>query len=318
METATVSATTAGAPTGPTGAPAVEIRGLVKTFGQQPVLQGVDLTVRRGQIVALLGRNGAGKTTLISVLATLLRADGGTARVDGHDVRTDPDAVRRVIALTGQFAAVDDRLTGRENLQMIAELVGWSRRDARATALAALERFGLSGAAHRRAATYSGGMRRRLDLAAGLMSEPAVLMLDEPTTGLDTVSRRVVWQHVRELAAAGTTVFLTTQYLEEADQLADRIAVLEGGRIVAEGTASQLKAQVGTDVVELRDGDDRLVRELASDGTAADVRALLEAAASDGLTDVRVSIRRPSLDDVFLRLSGQAPESRGAELPDPR
>ncbi|WP_336922717.1 ABC transporter ATP-binding protein [Aquipuribacter sp. SD81] len=219
--------------------PAVHVRGLEKSYGDLHVLRGVDLDVERGSILALLGANGAGKTTLVRILATLLRADAGRAVVAGHDVAADPRAVRRAIALTGQFAAVDGVLTGRENLALVARL----RRvpDAAATADALLERFSLTDAADRRVATWSGGMRRRLDLAMSLVGSPSVVVLDEPTTGLDPQARLEVWDAVRELARAGTTVLLTTQYLEEAEQLAHRVAILHTGRVVAEGTVAELK-----------------------------------------------------------------------------
>ena len=219
--------------------PAIETAGLTKSYGDHVVLRGLDLRVPSGSIYALLGSNGAGKTTAIRILSTLLKADGGTATVDGHDVAAEPEAVRASISLTGQFAAVDEVLTGRENLQLVAQL----RRvpDPRATAGALLARFDLTEAATRRVATYSGGMRRRLDIAMSLIGEPSVLFLDEPTTGLDPQSRLEVWRTVTELAGQGTTVLLTTQQLEEAEQLADRIAVLHEGRIIAEGTLAELK-----------------------------------------------------------------------------
>ena len=222
-----------------TSIPAIEIAGLTKSYGDHAVLRGMDLSVPSGTIYALLGSNGAGKTTAVRILSTLLKADGGTATVDGHDVATEPDAVRASISLTGQFAAVDEVLTGRENLELIAAL----RRvkDPGGTADGLLARFGLSDAGGRKVATYSGGMRRRLDIAMSLIGEPAVLFLDEPTTGLDPQSRIEVWKTVRELAGQGTTVLLTTQYLEEAEQLADRIAILHEGRIIAEGTLAELK-----------------------------------------------------------------------------
>ena len=227
---------------------AIEIAGLTKSYGDTAVLKGVDLTVPAGTIQALLGSNGAGKTTAVRILSTLLRADGGTATVNGHDVATSPADVRRSISLTGQFAAVDEVLTGRENLVLVAQLrrVG----DAGAVAGALLERFGLVEAADRRAATYSGGMRRRLDIAMSLIGEPPVLFLDEPTTGLDPQSRLEVWKTVRELAGHGTTVLLTTQYLDEAEQLADRIAVLHEGRIIADGTLAELKRLLPPATVE--------------------------------------------------------------------
>jgi ABC-2 type transport system ATP-binding protein len=220
----------------------IETTGLAKAFGGRPVLDGLDLRVRAGTVFALLGPNGAGKTTTIRILSTLLRADGGRALVAGHDVAAAPADVRRAISLTGQYASVDRRLTGRENLRMMARLRHFPRADARRRASDLLSRFGLSEAADRRAGTYSGGMARRLDLAMSLVSDPAVLFLDEPTTGLDPRSRRDVWAAVTSLRDEGVTVLLTTQYLEEADRLADRIAVLDGGRIAAEGTADELKA----------------------------------------------------------------------------
>ena len=222
----------------------IEAESLSKAFRGTPVLAGLDLQVAQGSVFALLGPNGAGKTTTIRILSTLLRPDAGRAQVAGHDVAADPVAVRRAIALTGQYASVDRRLTGRENLRMMARLRHFGRRSAR-RADELLERFGLGDAADRRAGTYSGGMARRLDLAMSLVSDPAVLFLDEPTTGLDPRSRRDVWAAVGELREAGTTVLLTTQYLEEADRLADRIAVLHGGRIGAAGSAAELKAQAG-------------------------------------------------------------------------
>ncbi len=222
-----------------TTSPAIEVTGLTKAYGDLDVLRGVDLTVPAGSIHALLGSNGAGKTTAIKILSTLLRADGGRASVAGHDVAEEPALVREAISLTGQFAAVDEILTGRENLVMVGRLRHLG--DPRGTADELLERFDLTDAGGRRVATYSGGMRRRLDIAMSLVGDPAVLFLDEPTTGLDPQSRQEVWRTVRELAGRGTTVLLTTQYLEEAEQLADRIAILHEGRIIAEGTLADLK-----------------------------------------------------------------------------
>jgi ABC-2 type transport system ATP-binding protein len=223
----------------------IEISGLTKSFRGQPVLTGLDLTVRAGSVVALLGPNGAGKTTTVRILSTLLAADGGTARVAGHDVAAAPRRVRESIALTGQYAAVDEMLTGAENLLMMARLRHLRRPAARRRVAELLERFDLGEAAGRRVATYSGGMRRRLDLAMSQVTSPPVVFLDEPTTGLDPRSRRDVWASVGELVRAGTTVLLTTQYLEEADVLADRIAVVDGGRVIAEGTAAELKSRAG-------------------------------------------------------------------------
>ncbi|NHC15742.1 ABC transporter ATP-binding protein [Motilibacter deserti] len=222
-----------------TTTPALETVGITKSYGSHSVLRGVDLAVPAGSVVALLGSNGAGKTTLVRILSTLLRADGGTASVNGHDVATQPGAVRESISLTGQFAAVDEVLTGRENLVLVAQLR--HLEDPGGTADGLLARFGLSDAGSRRVATYSGGMRRRLDIAMSLIGDPPVLFLDEPTTGLDPQSRIEVWRTVRELAGRGTTVLLTTQYLDEAEQLADRIAILHEGRILTDGTLAELK-----------------------------------------------------------------------------
>ncbi len=281
---------------------AIEVSGLRKSFGSHVVLDDLDLAVRRGEVFALLGPNGAGKTTTINVLTTLTRPDAGTAEVAGVDVARDPDGVKRRISLTGQAAAVDDVLTGAENVEMLGRLSGLTRRAARRRAAEMLARFDLADAATRRVGAYSGGMRRRLDLALSFVVTPEVLFLDEPTTGLDTRSRRELWDVIRSLADAGTTVFLTTQYLEEADQLADRIAVLDGGRIVATGTAAQLKARIGGDVVELHDVHGDLLREVATDGTVSGLRAALDALDADAAEGV-VSLRRPSLDDVFLALT---------------
>ncbi len=293
--------------------PAIEMRGLRKSFGSQVVLDDLDVTVRPGEVFALLGPNGAGKTTTINVLTTLVRPDAGVARVAGADVARDPDAVKRRISLTGQSAAVDDVLTGAENLEMLGRLSGLSSRAARRRAVDLLGRFSLADAASKRVGAYSGGMRRRLDLALSFIVTPEVLFLDEPTTGLDTRSRRELWDVIRSLADAGTTVFLTTQYLEEADQLADRIAVLDGGRIVATGTAAQLKARVGGDTVELHDEHGDLVREVPTDGTVSGLRAALDVLDESGAQGV-VTLRRPSLDDVFLTLTSPGTRRSAAAL----
>ena len=285
--------------------PAIEVRGLRKAFGRQIVLDGLDLRVDRGEVFALLGPNGAGKTTTINVLTTLTRPDGGTATVAGIDVLRDPDQVKQRISLTGQSAAVDDVLTGLENLVMLGRLSGLSRSAARTRARELLERFDLTDAATKRVGAYSGGMRRRLDLALSFVVTPEVLFLDEPTTGLDTRSRRELWDVIRSLADAGTTVFLTTQYLEEADRLADRIAVLDGGRVVATGTAAQLKARVGGDTVELHDEHGELLREVPTAGTVTGLRQALDVLDESGAEGV-VTLRRPSLDDVFLALTSPA------------
>ncbi|MEU4804859.1 ATP-binding cassette domain-containing protein [Actinosynnema sp. NPDC023587] len=305
----------------------VEAVGLRKSFGRHAVLKGLDLGVRRGEVFALLGPNGAGKTTAVRVLATLLGPDGGTARVAGHDVVAEPERVRAAISLTGQYAAVDELLTGRENLAMMARLRRLDRRAARERTAELLDRFDLADAADRRAATYSGGMRRRLDLAASLVTRPQVLFLDEPTTGLDPRSRREVWSAVADLARSGVTVLLTTQYLEEADRLADRIAVLHGGEIVAEGTAAELKDRAGAATVELflpdraaladasaaldgvPDGE-KLSLRVPGDGSARHVREVLDLLDRRGVPVDRLELHRPTLDEVFLSLTG--PEVRGA------
>ena len=285
----------------------IEVAGLTKQYRGTPVLRGVDLVAEQGEIVALLGSNGAGKTTTISILTTLARADGGTAVVAGCDVRRDPQGVRQRISLTGQSAAVDDALTGVENLVMLGRLSGLSPRAARARADELLARFALADAAGRRVKTYSGGMRRRLDLALSFVVTPQVLFLDEPTTGVDPRSRRDLWEVIRGLADAGTTVFLTTQYLEEADQLADRIAVLHEGTIVRTGTAAALKAQFGSDVLVVEAADGSPLAEIATDGSIDGIRRALDdfdaahpSVAREGGT---VQLRRPTLDDVFLTLT---------------
>jgi len=229
---------------------AIEAEGLVKHFGETKALQGVDLAARQGTVHAVLGPNGAGKTTAVRILATLIKADGGSARVGGYDTVRDAQEVRRLVGLTGQYASVDEDLTGTENLVLIGRLTGASRTDARQRAAELLKRFRLTDAAGRAVKTYSGGMRRRLDLAASLVSKPRVLFLDEPTTGLDPRSRNELWDIVRELVAEGVTVLLTTQYLEEADQLADQIAVIDHGRVIAQGTSAELKKLTGADTLD--------------------------------------------------------------------
>jgi ABC-2 type transport system ATP-binding protein len=286
--------------------PAVVVRDVHKAFGRTTVLAGVSLEIPRGTIYALLGPNGAGKTTLVHILSTLVPADRGTVTVAGADVATQRHLVRERISLTGQFATVDEVLTGRENLRLIAALLGVPRRDRSDLVAQTLTRFDLAGSADRPARTYSGGVRRRLDLAISLLRTPEVLILDEPTTGLDTRSRQQVWRLVRELTGHGVTVLLTSQYLDEADALADRIGVLHRGRIVAEGTPAELKARVGDERVALVDAAGTIVAERVTDGTPAGVsRALSEL---DGLAaeraDLHVEIRRPTLDDVFLALTG--------------
>ena len=295
---------------------AIEARGLRKRFGRTDVLTGLDLAVPAGTVFALLGPNGAGKTTTINILTTLVRPDAGSARVGGFDVVPGAEEVKRRISLTGQSAAVDEVLTGTENLVRMGRVSGLTRRAARARAAELLERFGLADAAGRRVGTYSGGMRRRLDLSLSLVVDVPVLFLDEPTTGLDTRNRQELWSVIRSLADAGTTVFLTTQYLEEADRLADRIAVLDGGRVAAEGTADELKARIGGDVVELRDADGTLLIERPTDGSVHGLRAAIDeldrTAAASG-PGVQISIRRPSLDDVFLAITaGGSPGAAAA------
>ncbi|MGW6305716.1 ATP-binding cassette domain-containing protein [Streptomyces niveus] len=303
----------------------IRATGLEKSYGRGDervkVLDGIDLSVERGTVFALLGPNGAGKTTAVRILATLADADGGTATVAGYDVRTQRRQVRRAVSLTGQFASVDEKQTGEENLRMMARLGGLSRAAARRRAAELLERFGLTAAGRRLAGTYSGGMRRRLDLAAGLVGEPQVIFLDEPTTGLDLRSRQELWQVVRGLSAGGSTVFLTTQYLEEADQLSDRIAVLDGGRLVAEGTATELKSRVSGHRLDLVATDaaayerlaplavqlspDTLTLGLPTDGTAARVRALLDEIDPRRRDVASFTVHSATLDDVFLALTGR-------------
>ncbi|MET9604582.1 ATP-binding cassette domain-containing protein [Streptomyces sp. NPDC006512] len=296
---------------------------LTKSYGPIRVLDGIDLAVPRGSVLALLGPNGAGKTTAVRLLATLTAPDSGTARVAGYDITADRADVRRRISLTGQFAAVDELQTGAETLRMMGRLSGLSGPRARARAAELLERFGLTEAAGRTAKTYSGGMRRRLDLAASLVSRPEVVFLDEPTTGLDPRSRQDLWELVRELRDDGTTVLLTTQYLEEADRLADRVAVLSEGRIAAEGTPQELKARVAGHRLDLtltgraaydalapravHRAPDELTLGLPTDGSAAHVRALLDELDPDRTAVARFALRTATLDDVFLTLTGAAP-----------
>jgi ABC-2 type transport system ATP-binding protein len=316
---------------------AIEATGLEKSYGTVRVLAGIDLRVERGSVFALLGPNGAGKTTVVRILATLVRADGGQARVAGCDVVGDRRQVRRSISLTGQFAAVDELQTGEENLRMVGRLAGLPGATARRRARELLQRFDLAEAGGRTVATWSGGMRRRLDLAASLVGSPSVVFLDEPTSGLDPRSRQAVWQVVSGLTGSGVTVFLTTQYLEEADRLADRIAVLDGGRVVAEGSAAQLKQQVAQQRLDLVladtsafEGVARLLGEravqrdprrmtigVATDGSAAHVRALLDEV--DPVRDAvaAFAVHSATLDDVFLALTGHGaarPEKETANV----
>nr|WP_228824665.1 ATP-binding cassette domain-containing protein [Nocardia blacklockiae] len=311
--------------------PAISVAGLRKSFGDQVVLDGIDLTVGEGTIFSLLGPNGAGKTTTVQILSTLLRADGGEVRVSGHDVAGDPDSVRAAIGVTGQFSAVDELLTGRENLLLMGDLHHLPRSESRRRAEDLLTRFDLVDAADKTAGAYSGGMTRRLDLAMTLVGDPQVIFLDEPTTGLDPRSRRGMWEIIRELVAGGVTVFLTTQYLEEADQLADRIAVLDHGRIVAAGTPEQLKRLVPGGHVRLTFAD-RATLDLAAqllggvpepedatlaipgDGSVRTLRALLDRLDAAGIEPEGLAVHTPDLDDVFLTLTGQSvPEKETAQ-----
>jgi ABC-2 type transport system ATP-binding protein len=308
--------------------PAIEVAGVIKRFGSVHALEGVDLTVAPGTVYGLLGPNGAGKTTTVRILTTVLRPDAGVARVLGLDVTEEPERVRASIGLAGQYAAVDEQLTGRENLELVGRLCHQPRAAVRARAAELLERFGLSEAADRPLKTFSGGMRRRLDLAASLVHRPPVLFLDEPTTGLDPASRNDLWALIRELVDDGTTLLLTTQYLEEADQLADRIAVIDRGRVIADGTAAELKDQMGATVLEVAFASPNdagaalatirgvapgatveasLVRAPVSDGPRQ-AMAVLRALDGDGTAPTGLTIREPSLDDVFLCLTGHRAE----------
>jgi oleandomycin transport system ATP-binding protein len=309
---------------------AIRAEGLVKHYGETKALDGVDLEVPEGKVVGVLGPNGAGKTTAVRVLATLLRPDSGHATVGGHDVVKNPRAVRSLIGLTGQYASVDEDLSGTENLVLLARLLDYSRVGARARAAELLEQFELSDAAGRAAKTYSGGMRRRLDLAASLVGNPSVLYLDEPTTGLDPHARNEVWAVVRKLVANGVTVLLTTQYLEEADQLADTITVFDHGRVVAEGRPDELKRRVGGQTLQVRptslsdlDAVQRILGDLTGALPARDEdTGLLTASVDDpvvlstlvrkldeaGITADELALRLPSLDEVFLALTGKQTE----------
>jgi len=306
--------------------PAIETTGLRKAFGDHTVLDGIDLTVAAGTIFALLGPNGAGKTTTVNILSTLVSADAGTARVAGHDIDRDGSAVRAAIGVTGQFSAVDGLLTGAENLRLMADLHHLGRAEGRRQSAALLERFDLTDVARKPAMTYSGGMKRKLDLAMTLMGSPTVIFLDEPTSGLDPRSRRGLWDIVRGLVADGVTIMLTTQYLDEADQLADRIAVLDSGRIVAEGTPAELKRRVpgGTISLHLNDLDeleaavrafpdgvrdnDALTLSLSAGGDVPAIRAVLDRLERSAVTASRLEVTGPGLDDVFLALTG--PDAR--------
>ncbi|MEX2632914.1 MAG: ATP-binding cassette domain-containing protein [Balneolales bacterium] len=309
---------------------AIEVTSLVKSFGKTKAVKGVDLFVPSGGVYGLLGPNGAGKTTVIRMLATLLQPDSGTARIFGYDISTDADAVRSRVSLTGQFASVDEDITGTENLVLLARLLGYKRAEAKVRAKELLEAFGLTEASSRRVKTYSGGMRRRLDIAASIIAKPDLLFLDEPTTGLDPRSRNQVWDIIRALVSQGTTVLLTTQYLDEADQLANRIAVIDHGKVIAEGTPGQLKSSVGSGMLRLR-LDDAAQREkaeqalvqalgvelyLESDPHELTVRAddqdqsvkIISTLSGAGIKLNGFSLGQPSLDEVFLSLTGHPAE----------
>jgi ABC-2 type transport system ATP-binding protein len=308
---------------------AIRVEGLTKRFGSVVALDGIDFEVARGTVFGLLGPNGAGKTTAVRVLTTILPPDGGRAEVLGRDVVREPDAVRYRIGLAGQFAAVDPNLTGRENLRLVGRLAQMPRSSIGPRAAELLERFELSDAADRPVRTYSGGMRRRLDVAAALVGRPPVLLLDEPTTGLDLHSRNSLWEMIRELVAEGTTVLLTTQYLEEADRLASRVAVVDVGRVIAEGPPSDLKAKLGSTVIEIGMGEEAAavraqgalsgvaageperegstIRLASGDGPKV-LMGVLRSLDAQGLGPVTLTVREPSLDDVFLKLTGRHAE----------
>ena len=303
----------------------ISVKNLTKSFGDNEVLKGITFNVERGTMLALLGPNGAGKTTTVRILSTLLKNDGGTVTVEGHDTRSDADKVRSFIGLTGQSAAVDELLTGRENLVMMGRLYRLTPKSARQRADELLEEFDLVKAADRTTKTYSGGMRRRLDLAVSLIAAPPVIFLDEPTTGLDPRSRLVMWDIIKRLMANGTTILLTTQYLEEADQLADKIIVIDGGKVIAEGTAKELKSKIGNDRLEvsfknsaaLEKAKDALGKKVAETNTeenslsvvlkdtSSDVRGVLDSLAAAKINLESMTIHKPTLDDVFLSLTNK-------------
>jgi ABC-2 type transport system ATP-binding protein len=314
--------------------PAIETKGLVKVFGENRAVDGIDLQVPAGTVYGVLGPNGAGKTTAVKMLATLLRPDGGEARVFGHDVVREPDAVRARVSLTGQYASVDEDLTGTENLVLLARLLGYSKPSARKRAGLLLESFGLSDAAGRQVKHYSGGMRRRIDIAASILGTPDLLFLDEPTTGLDPQSRSALWDEVERLAREdGVTVFLTTQYLEEADVLADRVGIIDRGKIVAEGTPEELKREIGGDSVEAIPADphdlERATAVLSHFGEPAahspkgaavrlrqgaeQLVAIVRALDDEGIAVAHLQLHSPSLDDVFLAKTGRSLEGAAEE-----
>ena len=309
----------------------IEAHGLTKQYGRTKALDGLDLIAQRGQVTAVLGPNGAGKTTFVRMVATLLRADAGTLLVAGHDAHRNPAAVRRVIGLAGQFAAVEPAMTGRENLEMVASLFGQSRRAAKASAAAVLEQLSLTEAGDRLARTYSGGMRRRLDLGASLVGAPRLLLLDEPTTGLDPRSRIELWDAIRALVGSGTDVLLTTQYLDEADHLASQIVIIDHGRAVAAGTPAQLKQRIGGNVIEVHVRDSRDVATIAElldrlgegvaqideatrrvsvrvDSTGDAQMTALQSLHATGVELDDIAMRQPNLDEVFLTLTGKRPD----------
>ncbi|MGW6643280.1 ATP-binding cassette domain-containing protein [Streptomyces iakyrus] len=303
---------------------AIAAHGLRKSYGDKTVLDGVDLAVPEGTIFSLLGPNGAGKTTAVKILSTLITADAGVLRVGGHDLATDPQAVRAAIGVTGQFSAVDGLITGEENMLLMADLHHLPKRDGRRVAAELLERFDLTDAAKKPASTYSGGMKRRLDIAMTLVGDPRIIFLDEPTTGLDPRARHNMWQIIRELVTGGVTVFLTTQYLEEADELADRIAVLHDGTIAAEGSADELKRLIPGGHVRLRftdpaayrhaaatlrgvtPDDESLALRIPSDGSQPDLRSILDRLDAAGVEADELTVHTPDLDDVFFALTGPA------------
>ncbi|MCM2386726.1 ATP-binding cassette domain-containing protein [Streptomyces albipurpureus] len=300
---------------------AITARGMRKAYGEKTVLDGINLAVPTGTVFALLGPNGAGKTTAVKILSTLITADGGEAKVGGHDLATDPQAVRATIGVTGQFSAVDGLITGEENMLLMADLHHLSRREGRRTTAELLERFDLTDAAKKPAATYSGGMKRRLDLAMTLVGNPRIIFLDEPTSGLDPRSRHNMWDIIRDLVTSGVTVFLTTQYLEEADQLADRIAVLNDGKIAAEGTADELKRLIPGGHIRLRftdpaayqaahlalsevtRDDEALSLQIPSDGSQRELRSLLDWLDAADIEADELTVHTPDLDDVFFALT---------------
>jgi ABC-2 type transport system ATP-binding protein len=313
---------------------AIRVTGLRKSYGQQVVLDGIDFDVAQGTVFSLLGPNGAGKTTTVQILSTLISADDGRVQVGGHDLSREPDAVRAAIGVTGQFSAVDKFLTGEENLILMADLRHMGKREGRRRAVKLLDQFDLADAARKPVAMYSGGMQRRLDLAMTLVGDPRIIFLDEPTAGLDPRSRRTMWQIVRSLVASGVTIFLTTQYLEEADELADRIAVLDHGKLVAQGTAAELKRLVPGGRISLQFADasvfaraaqilqptsrddDALTLQVPGGGEVRSLRSVLDRLDQAGVEVDGLTVHTPDLDDVFLALTGQ-PEARPEPRPQP-